>query len=440
MKILLINPAYHDDILFNVKSYKIPPLGLALLASFTPKEHEVKIIDENVSKIGSIDADLVALTSMTYNSPRAYEIARHFKALGAKVVIGGIHASMMPEEASKHCDSVVIGESENIWHNIINDAENNSLKAVYYGKKHEMKDLPHPRRDLLSDKYPVQSIQTSRGCPVNCEFCSVARYNGTGYRHRPVNEVIDEIKTLKKTFLFADDNILGVGKESEDRALELFRSMKDLGKRWGSQASMNIASNDKILKSAVDSGVVGFFIGMESVNVDSLKQMGKGVNLKFGPKRYKKIKKLHDYGITATGAFVFGNDADSKMVIRNTVDFVHDADLDRTQFTIATPLPGTRLFDRISNRLIHNDYPNDWKRHDFYHATYRPQNMSIEELETGLLEAYDETAGALSILRRAAKTLFNTGSLMSSAISFYYNRDYRNAIKTNYHAYPTTTV
>ena len=343
-KILFVNPAYKDDIL--PKVLNIAPLGLATLAAHTPDNYEMDIVDETVSSLNfNEDVDLVAVTSMTYNAPRAYEIAQKFRERNIPVIIGGIHASMLPNEAIKYCNSVVIGEAEGVWHKVIKDFEDNNLQKFYYGARIRLDNLPIPRRDLFKRKYKINIVQTARGCPFNCEFCSVTKFNGGTYRRRPIKEVIKEIGTLPKNrFLFADDNIIGVGKKSEEYAMALFKELKELKLIWGSQASMNIAENDKILKAAAESGAGGFFIGIESLSEESLKQMNKGINLKHGVKNYKSlIKKLHDFGFVITGSFVIGNDGDKKDIFQKTIDFIYDADIDRAQVSISTPLPGTRL-------------------------------------------------------------------------------------------------
>lgn len=434
-KILLINPAYKGDVLWNV--LQMPPLGLGILAALTPEEYDVKIIDENVSDLNlNEDVDLVAITSMTYNAPRAYEIAQIYRNKNIPVIMGGIHVSMLPNEALKYCSTIIIGEAENIWKQILKDFEAGRLQQIYKGSSASLDEVPFPRRDLFSKKYRIQIVQASRGCPFSCEFCSVSKFANGEYKRRPVSRVIDEISMLKdKRFVFADDNLLGYGKSDEEYLINLFKDLKQLNKMWGSQTSLNISDNDKILKYAAESGAAGFFIGLESINEDTLKRMGKGINLTRGIKNYKRlIKKIHDYGISITGGFVFGNDEDEKSTFRKIVDFVRDIDIDRTQFTIATPLPNTKFYNRLlkEGRLIYKNYPLNWRKHDMYHATFKPKNMTVPELESGLLDAYKLTTSRKDSLVRALKTLKNTKNLTAALISYPYNRTYGKTIKRRY--------
>ena len=202
-KILFVNPSAQNDFFSNVPSLRLPPLNLAMLAGLTPKKYEMEIIDEAISSVSfSEDADLVAVTAMTTQAPRAYEICSRFRRRGVPVVMGGIHASMMPEEAGQFADAVVVGEAEETWQTLISDWEHHKLKPRYTSEPPSLKGLPFPRRDLLGDGYFIETVQTSRGCPFDCRFCSVSRFNGRKYRHRPVNDVIEEISILNGNRFF----------------------------------------------------------------------------------------------------------------------------------------------------------------------------------------------------------------------------------------------
>jgi radical SAM superfamily enzyme YgiQ (UPF0313 family) len=210
-KILFVNPSNKDDILENVKILSLPPVNLGILASHTPEKYEIEIIDEAIGTIDfGRDVDLVAISCMTPLAPRAYHISTRFRKKGIPVVLGGVHASMETQEAANFADAVVIGEAEEIWPNVLQDFEAGKLRKTYSSNRPGLKNLPRPRRDLFSPGYFIQTVQTSRGCPFDCNFCSVTRFNGAHYRLRPVEEVIEEIRELKgDRFFFIDDNIVG---------------------------------------------------------------------------------------------------------------------------------------------------------------------------------------------------------------------------------------
>lgn len=437
-KILFVNPSYYEnDILENVKVLSLPPLNLALLAGHTPEQYEVEIVDEAVNDTinPEKEADLVAITCMTPLAPRAYEISAQFREKGIPVVLGGIHASMMSQEAVNFVDSVVIGEGEEIWQTVLQDFEAGKLQKTYTSHRPSLENLPNPRRDLLSKDYFTQTVQTSRGCPFDCNFCSVTRFNGGSYRFRPVEDVIAEISQLKgNRFFFIDDNIIGSGQRCAERSFQLFERLKDLGNEWGSQTCINIGEDDKLLRTAAKSGAKLFFIGFESVESETLSVMNKQINLRPTTRNFKDvIKKIHDNGIAIAGGFIFGNDPDTKDIFEKTVDFIHDTDIDAAQFTIQTPFPGTKLYQQLSieGRLLLNNYPQDWKRYSGFEVVFQPKKMSVEELQEGHVSAYKATASFKTSFMRAIKTFFTTKSLLSTVSSFHWNYDCYKAVARN---------
>lgn len=425
-RIVFINPSNRDNIFENIKVLALPPLNLAILAGYTPEEYDVMIIDEGKETIDfDMDADLVAITCMTPLAPRAYEIGSRFRERDTKVVLGGIHPSMMPEEASRYADAVVVGEGEEIWPAILKDYEKGNLKTIYTAQHPSLEKLPGPRRDLFNNCYFVQTVQTSRGCPFNCNFCSVTRFNGGEYRLRPVDDVISEISQLKGSrFFFVDDNIVGSGQRSVQRTFQMLDRLKDLGKEWASQTCLHIAEDDRLLKAAADSHASFFFIGFESLEAETLNMMNKHVNLRPSIRNYKDaIRKIQDHGLAVIGGFIFGNDTDTEDIFEKTVDFIHDTKMDGAQFSIQTPFPGTKLWEQLSdeNRLLLKDYPNDWKRYHGFDVVYQPKNMTVEKLREGHALAYKTVASFGSSLFRAMKTFLHTRNVLSTAVSFYWN-------------------
>lgn len=417
MKILFINPAQ--------KKYPIslmPPLALATLAAYTPEKYDIELCDENVSSIKFKDYDLVAISCMTITAVNGYQIAQRFREKGITVIMGGIHPSILPDESINYCDSVIIGEAESIWNEVINDFENNKLKKFYYGERLKMDNMLIPKREIYKKRYLVQSLQTARGCPFQCEFCSVSLFNGMTYRQRPIKDVIDEVQTIKqKDISFVDDNILGIGKENETRTIQLFNELKQFNKSFSSQASLNIADNDKVLKALSDGGLQGILIGIESLNKENLKQMGKGINLVRLDDYKKIIKKLHDYGILVVGSFIFGGDYDTKDSFGDIVEFSKDVNLDINLFSFLRPLPGTHLYKRLKEekRLLFTNYPDDWTK--YHGVVFKPKNMTPTELESYGYDAFKQNKSLGVCFNRFVSSFSVTKSFKMSMSLFFYN-------------------
>lgn len=385
MRIKLIIPKNSGFGLHNIPNFKTPPYGLMLLAASTPEKHEVKIVDENIEKLEFNEVpDLVGISTLTPNSTRAYEIADKFIKMGSKVVLGGVHPSLMPNESIKHANSVIIGEAEEIWKDIINDVEDQRFKKFYYGNFCQNLDgLPLPRRDLIKESSYIMSnvVQTGRGCPFGCDFCSVTKMFGRKFRHKSVKRVLEEINTFKGNFYFLDDNI-GIDPKFSKK---LFNRLIPFNRKWAAQASINIARDDELLKLASESGCTTLFIGFESVIQDNLRNIHKPHRVE----DYKNlIKKIHDYNISIIGAFVFGFDGDKTSVFKETLDFIHESELDYIQFTALTPYPATPLFEKMKREKRIITY--DWGKYDCLHVVFKPKNMSVQQLQNGLTWSYSE--------------------------------------------------
>ncbi len=418
---------------------RLQPASLAYLAALTPSDWDIRIVDENIEPLLFEDADLVGITAYTNNAPRAYEISRLYRQRGTKTVIGGVHASMMCDEAARYVDSVVIGEAESVWPRLLSDFENNELGRLYRGERVCLENLVWPRRDLYSSRYVVKAfVQTARGCPNDCEFCSVTALNGRSYRQRPAEDVLDELEAIdSKNLFFTDDNFLGYGRSAEERAIQLFRGMieRGLDKRWVSQVGIDVANNSDLLKYAKKAGCLGVFIGFESLSEETLRSMSKGRNLKVGTRNYKEVvKKIRAHGIAVVGAFVFGGDGDTKDVFPRTTEFILDSKIDAEQLTIMTPLPGTRLYGRLQQeeRLLRTDYPHDWEYYDFGEVVFRPRYLAPDELKEGVLQVYKDTTGRTTSLRRALDTATQVKTLHGAAAAYLWNRGYGSAWKRKY--------
>ncbi|CEP69528.1 Elongator protein 3/MiaB/NifB [Moorella glycerini] len=400
MKIALIAPAWHDPLWESEKEKSIfPPLNLITLAALTPPQHEVTILDESLTDL-DFDAkyDLVGISAMTALAPRAYEIADAFRKKGTRVVLGGMHPSALPEEAGAHADAVVIGEAEGSWQRLLADLEDGKLQPIY--RQHErpsLEHMVHPRRDLLlRDRYLVpDTVQTTRGCPFACSFCTVSQFFGKSFRFRPVEEVIHEVAGLEgEVIAFIDDNIVGHPGYARRLFTELARLPKKI--KWFSQGSLNIARDEELLQLAAASGCIGLFIGFESLSPGNLKAVGKAVNR---VEEYREaIKKIHDHGIAIEGAFVFGLDEDDESVFERTVKFAQDNRLEAAQFGILTPFPGTPLREALERegRIT----SNDWSEYTISKVVFEPKNMSAKTLQEGFNWAWQEFYSLGSISRR----------------------------------------
>ena len=377
-----------------------PPLALPLLAAMTPDDFDVQLIDENVEPVDlKADVDLVAISCMTASAPRAYAIADAFRKREIPIVMGGIHPTVMPKEAGLHANAVVIGEAELVWKEILADFDfgRGRLKQRYQADQYcDMKDMPLPRRDLLKcDRYQtVNLVQTARGCPHACTFCSVSTVAGRQYRFRPVPEVIKEVQKLKGWVGFVDDNITG----KASRAKELFEALIPLKKRWVGQADLNMANDPELLRLAARSGCQAMFIGLESVSEENLRDTHKAPNV--GTDMAEAIVTIHKAGIEIIGSFVLGLDQDFPDVFVKTARFAEEQKLAAAQFSVLTPFPGTAIREKFEQEgRILEDY--GWDRYTMSDVVFSPKNMTPEELHQGKQWVYRKFYSLPSIIRRS---------------------------------------
>ncbi|MDZ7743380.1 MAG: radical SAM protein [Bacteroidota bacterium] len=305
-KLLLINPLNRRKTTVQREVISIyPPISLGIIAALTPDNWEVEILDEIFEDFEYRKADLVGITSLTPTVNRAYEIAAFFREKNIPCVLGGIHASMMPEEALQYVDTIVKGEAENIWPQLIRDFESGKLKRVYESEPADINQIPKARIDLYHKSYEIGSIQTTRGCPMKCDFCSVHVFNGSRYRIRPAADVVEEFKALtQERIAFVDDNLCGYSRKSEERLLEICHLIIDSGvqKKWFCSASMNIGKNKELLDAMHRAGCQMIFLGIESEVVDNLMSMNKRVNYKIGVDHFNEIyENIHAAGIAVLG-------------------------------------------------------------------------------------------------------------------------------------------
>ena len=446
-KLVLVNPVGQKSGMLLTKFTTFAPLSLSYLAAVTPSNWEVKIIDENFETFAFEPADLVGITAFTTNITRAYEIAKQYREQGIKVILGGIHVSMVPEEALHFADSIVIGEAENIWGQVISDFENNRMAQRYVGPYVDFKNSHIiPRRDLLHSGYIWQSIQTSRGCPFNCNFCSVSKYMGKEYRQRNVDAVLEDLESVDGEYVFfLDDNLVGYSREHKNRAMDIFRGMREqnLSKKFWMQTSINMADDEELVKLAAKAGCMFVFIGFESISNEKLKQMHKGINLKIGVENYRRVIDIfHRYGIAVLGSFVIGNDFESQSYYEELGNFLLQTGIDIVQITLLTALPGTELMGKMKTegRLIFNNYPQDWDKYRFSHMVHQPEGLDIDAIYTGNNYIKNRIYTFPNYQYRIMRSLFSLKKLDSFLVAYKANKAYKKGwLNSHYYQhYPVT--
>jgi len=390
VRLYLINPGNPLVNITKIKAnywnrYRVwKPLSLLVLAGLTPPEWDITIIDEN---LGVPDyqvmprPNLVGITAFTSQAVRAYKVAAEFRSRGVPVVMGGIHATMCLDEALERVDAVVTGEAESIWAQVLEDARKGTLNRVYTGTRLEMDEVPLARHDLLPTGYRLGAIQTTRGCPLNCTFCSVTAFNGGVFRHRPIENVVEEFKLIReKHVLIVDDNLVGTTKDHFAHAKDLFRAMiqAKLGKKWVGQVTINMADDEELLRLAAKSGCAGVFIGFESPTVEGLMEVNKRFNIQSGRDFKASIRRIQRHGIVVAGSFIIGLDVDEPGIGEQILDTANRWGVDFLNLLFLTPLPGTRLWEKMESegRIVANVFPKDWKYYTLGFPVARYKHLS----------------------------------------------------------------
>ena len=388
-KLILIEPAgivkyrmrgfhYFEDIA-NRDYFRKISLALGVLAGLTPPDWEIEILQEPADRI-NFDArvDLVGITAVTHTVKRGYEIADEFRKRGVKVIMGGIHPTVLYNEALEHCDSVCIGEAEPVWKEVIRDAVKGRLKRLYKSEfPFDLSDYVYPRRDLMPAPKstifnPGIFVEASRGCPHNCDFCSVSIMHGHKIRYRPIDNLLGEIEQAKsKRFFFVDNNIIA----NPRRAKDLFRALIPLNIKWTGQVTISMAKDPELLQLAVDSGCIGLLIGIESVTDEGLEKYSKS------PDSFqdleKALKTLKDHGIRVLAHMVFGNDFETARTMSESLERLLRLDVASASFGIMIPYPGTKLALNLENekRIL----TKDWNLYDIHGLVFQPANFTRED-------------------------------------------------------------
>lgn len=401
MKILLISPAVDTEKRTN-EGLMMPQLALYILAGLTPPEHEVVIIEEETGHIDlEEEYDLVGISCMTANAPRAYELCREFKKRDKTVILGGVHPSILPDEAMQHADCVVVGEAEGVWETLLKDFQHNNLKRKYHNPTPDLsKYVPKDFSKMIKKGFfNLIPIMTTRGCPYKCDFCCVSNLFGEKIRHIPIENVVRDIQESgSKRFMFLDDNIIGHPKYTK----ELFRAIKPLKIKWVGQASISLLIEDEeLLQLAADSGCKVLFFGIESVSEEELKTMRKAIKeIKNLENAFKKIKKM---GILVLASMIFGFDNDTKETFHETARFLIKNNVSLATFNVLTPYPGTKVYEKLKNenRLI----TKEWMYYDHNTVVFKPVNMTPYELQIGKTNAKKRFYSLSSVLKRSLSNL-----------------------------------
>jgi radical SAM superfamily enzyme YgiQ (UPF0313 family) len=446
MRLYLINPSNALVSIVNVKEsrwnrYRVwKPLSLMVLAGLTPPAWEISIVDEN---LGAPDyaamppPDLVGITAFTSQANRAYEVAAHFRRLGVPVVMGGIHATMCLDEVMERADSVVTGEAEGIWPQVLEDARHGNLKRRYEGGLAEIKDVPLARHDLLGTGYAFGAIQTTRGCPLNCSFCSVTAFNGARYRQRPIPDVVREFQSIReKRVLMVDDNLIGTSPEHIARAKDMFCAMAqaNMRKEWVAQATINFADDEELLFLAAKAGCRGVFIGFESPTPEGLRELGKKFNLLKGRDFSAAVRRIQRHNILVVGSFIIGLDIDERGVGKRIAKVARQYGVDNLNVLFLTPLPGTRLWDQMKSedRIALDMFPQDWKYYTLTFPVARYKNLSLDGVIEEMISCERDFYSMPRILNRVLGNLWHRRQPLISLVG---NLSYRKNLRLNSKAY-----
>ena len=392
-----------------------PPQNIFSLASATPKGMEVELVDETAGmKIDlKTGADLVVVMMSTPDAPHGYRLADEFRRLGKTVVIGGLHATFLPEEAAEHSDALILGEAEDIWPELINDYSAGALRSVY--ERNTPVDLatvsPYPVGKIDPQVYKgFGSVLVSRGCPFKCSFCLVNRFF-TGIRYRPVGAVVDEIKASGVEWLELHGDNLTYDREY---AKELFTALKPLNIKWVGETTIRLAEDDELLALAAASGLQYLLVGVETPSKEALRDVSKGFIKPETVKDY--IAKIHQYKIIIDASMLFGMDEHKKDIFSESLDFVEYAGIDVCDGIITIPFPGSRLFAKLDQegRIL----TRDWAKYDGTHAVFQPAKMTPKELEEGQKWFWYHSYSLGRTLRRKYRQVKNIGAVKAAYLTF----------------------
>lgn len=423
MRILFVTPQVGRKVDQRyVQTWQFEPLTIATLVALTPAHVEIEYVDERLGEHidYTIPRDLVVITVETYTAKRAYEICGEFRESGVPTILGGYHVMLVPEEAQEYADSIMVGFAESLWHQMISDAQEGKLKPLYMQDRTVKYPFVIPRRDIFDGRkyFNLHCVETGRGCPLTCEFCSITAVTSATYLGRPIEDVVEDIRSLKgKRVFFVEDNFVGDLRHVK----ALLRAIAPLGITWVGQGTLNMAKDEGLLELMRESGCAGVLIGFESLKRETLLAMKKPINTRFDYET--SIKQLHRYGIALYGTFIFGYDTESVADIRYTVEKAIDFGIFMAAFNHLLPFPGTPLYQRLKaeNRLVYDKW---WLSPEFRfgEVPFHPKSMSRETLHEECLRARERFYSVSSIARRAIENVEgNCGSLTKTGVYLWIN-------------------
>ncbi len=430
MKLTLIYPSMGKILNEKyVKSWQMQPLSIAVIAGLTPNDIDITFYDDRLDEIPYDDpTDLVAISVETYTAKRAYTIADEYRKRGIPVVMGGMQASLIPEEVSQHADATVVGDAEPVWQDVLEDAKNNQLQTYYRTpRKNGLLTHTRPDRTIYQDKnyLSLELIEAGRGCPFACDFCAIAGSYHQSYRMKTIDDIVNEVGRVDgKNLFFVDDNFISKSRQTK----ELCHAIAPLNKKWFSHGSINMTNDDELLDCLAKSGCANILIGFESLNPKVLQAMGKSWNI--AKRDYSEaIQKLRDRGITIYATFVFGYDDDTEDDIKRTFEFAVEQKFCMAAFNHLVPFPGTPLYDRLKkdDRLINDKW---WltSGQTFGDVFFKPTKMSAETLAQRCYECRQEYYSYHSIFKRSLDFKANCNGWYQSLIYFITNHVSRKGI------------